>query len=67
MNASIARRDPKVRRRDGKRTSESVIAIREESSFWRASATPEHCDRENFFIAKPRDSESAHTAFSRHD
>jgi hypothetical protein len=63
MDASIVCREPKPDRRDGKRASESPIAIRPKSSFWRASARPERCDHENFFVAKPGDSESARTSF----
>jgi hypothetical protein len=62
---SIVHRDPKVNSRDGKHVSESAVAIRPESSFWRASARLQRRDDENFFIAKPCDSESVRTAFSR--
>jgi len=37
---SIVHRDPKVNSRDCKHVSESPIAIRSKSSFWRASARP---------------------------
>jgi hypothetical protein len=63
VDVSIVSRDPKPHRRDGKRASESPIAIRPKSSFWRASARLERCDHENFFVAKPCDSESVRTSF----
>ena len=65
MDEPIVCRDPKGDRRDGKRASESAIAIRRKSSFWRASARLQRCDHENFFVAKPCDSESARTTFRR--
>jgi hypothetical protein len=46
--------------------SESAVAIRPENSFWRSSASLQSRDHENFFVAKPRDSESVQPAFSRH-
>jgi hypothetical protein len=49
--------------RDGKRASESVIAIRPKSSFRRASARLQRGNHKNFFVAKPCDSESVRTAF----
>jgi hypothetical protein len=62
-DASIVCCDIEADRRDGARTSESPIAIRPKSSFRRASARPERGYRENFFVAKPCDSESVRTSF----
>jgi hypothetical protein len=67
MHASIVDRDPKLNSRECEHASESAVAIRPKSSFWRASTRPQRCDRKNFFVAKLCDSESVHTAFSRHD
>jgi hypothetical protein len=39
--------------------------IRTENRFWRALTRRQRCHSENFFIAKLRDSESAHLAFLR--
>ena len=68
--ASIAHREPKLRasrteidRHDGKRASESPLAIRPENRFWRAPMRREGCDHENIFIAKFCDSESARAGF----
>jgi hypothetical protein len=63
VDVSIDRRDQISDRRDGKRASESSIAIRPKSSFRHASARPQRGNRENFFVAKPYDSESVHTSF----
>jgi hypothetical protein len=41
-------------------------AIRAKNRFWRTSARREAGEHENFFIAKNRDSESAHCAISGH-
>ena len=54
-----------AKRYERERVSESVVAIRPKIRFWRAPMRRQRCDHENFFIAKPRDSESVRTAFSR--
>jgi hypothetical protein len=41
-------------------------AIRAKNRFWRAAMRRKAGERENFFIAKNRDSESAQRAFGRH-
>jgi hypothetical protein len=46
-------------------TTESVAAIRAENRFWRAPMRRLAGQRENFFIAKNGDSESARRAFGR--
>jgi hypothetical protein len=48
------------------RASESAVAIRAKSRFWRAPMRRDAGDRENFFIAKNGDSESTQRAFGRH-
>jgi hypothetical protein len=63
VDVSIDRRDQISDRRDGKRASESSIAIRPKSSLRRASARLQRRASENFFVAKPCDSESVHTSF----
>jgi hypothetical protein len=45
---------------------ESVVAILAKSRFWRAAMRREAVERENFFIAKNCDSESAQRDFNRH-
>ena len=58
MHASIAHRDPKLGRRDGKRASESAVAIRPKKfGLARVDETLSAVTHENFFIAKPCDSE----------
>ena len=48
------------------RLVESVAAIRAKTRLWRAAMRCAAVNRENFFIAKNRDSESARVAFRRH-
>jgi hypothetical protein len=47
------------------RRCESAVAIRAKNRFWRAAMRREADWRENFFVAKIRDSESALRAFDR--
>jgi hypothetical protein len=47
------------------RGRESAGAIRAKNWFWRAPMTREAAERENFFIAKKRDSESTQRTFDR--
>jgi hypothetical protein len=54
-----------MHRTNQKSRRESAVAIRAKNRFWRAAMRREAGQRENFFIAKNRDSESAQRAFSR--
>jgi hypothetical protein len=63
--ASIAYRGSKIIVTAENATSESVAAIRPKIRFWRAPMRRRRRYRENFFIAKICDSESAHAAFGR--
>ena len=47
-------------------SSNRLSAIRAKNRFWRAAMRRDAVNRENFFIAKNRDSESARGAFRRH-
>ncbi|THD71657.1 MAG: hypothetical protein E7813_05085 [Bradyrhizobium sp.] len=53
-------------RADEKSPRESVAAIRAKMPLWRAAMTREAGERENFFIAKIHDSESAQRVFDPH-
>jgi hypothetical protein len=55
-----------MHRTNQKSRRESAAAIRAKNRFWRAAMRREAGQRENFFIAKNRDSESAQRAFSQH-
>jgi len=56
---------PPMRRAERKSDRESATAIRAKNWFWRAPMTREAAERENFFIAKKRDSESTQRTFDR--
>jgi hypothetical protein len=53
------------RRFEEKVARESADAIRSKNRFWRAAMRREAGERENLFIAKNRDSESAQRVFSQ--
>jgi hypothetical protein len=54
-----------MHRTNQNRTANQRHAIRPKNRFWRATMRREAGNRENFFIAKNRDSESVQRAFGR--
>jgi hypothetical protein len=54
-----------MHRAEEKPRAESVAAIPAKNRFWRAAMRREAGERENFFIAKNGDSESAQRAFGQ--